>query len=386
MERRIALLGSTGSIGTQTLKLCRTLGYGVDVLAANRNVALLEQQAREFCPRYVVVSDKNAYPDLKARLADTGIRLLAGAEGLCEAAALPGADTVCNAVVGMVGLRPTLAAIEAGKTVALANKETLVAGGQLVTAAAKARGVRILPVDSEHSAIFQCLQGSRRGDLRRVLLTASGGPFRGKKAAELEGVKAADALRHPNWSMGAKVTVDSSTLMNKGLEFIEAMWLFGLSPDQIEVVVHPQSVVHSAVEYRDGAVIAQLGVPDMAIPIQYALTWPNREPIPGLRPLSLADYGTLTFERPDLEAFPCLRHCIEAARLGGLAPCAVNAANEQAVALFLAGKLGFCDIGRVVVLALERFSRKGEELYTLEEVEEAAGAARELVLEYCSAG
>ncbi|MBC3937414.1 1-deoxy-D-xylulose-5-phosphate reductoisomerase [Anaerotruncus massiliensis (ex Liu et al. 2021)] len=383
MKKTIALLGSTGSIGTQTLRCCKNLGYGVDVLAANRNAALLETQAREFHPRCVVVSDKTAYADLKTRLADTDIRLLAGVEGMCEAASLPGVDVVCNAVVGMVGLRPTLAAIAAKKTVALANKETLVAGGRLVMDAAEENGVDLLPVDSEHSAIFQSLQGNDRAALKKIILTASGGPFRGKTAKELEGMTAADALRHPNWSMGAKITVDSATLMNKGLEFIEAMWLFGLSPDQIEIVVHPQSVVHSAVEYADGAVIAQMGTPDMAVPIQYALTWPHRAPTDARR-LSLTDYGSLTFEKPDCGTFVCLDICIEAARRSGLYPCAVNAANEYAVGRFLAGELKFLDIGRCVGYILERFSCNTDELYTLEEVLEAEDAARALAEAYCA--
>ena len=383
LKKTIALLGSTGSIGTQTLRCCKNLGYGVDVLAANRNAALLETQAREFHPRCVVVSDKTAYADLKTRLADTDIRLLAGVEGMCEAASLPGVDVVCNAVVGMVGLRPTLAAIAAKKTVALANKETLVAGGRLVMDAAEENGVDLLPVDSEHSAIFQSLQGNDRAALKKIILTASGGPFRGKTAKELEGMTAADALRHPNWSMGAKITVDSATLMNKGLEFIEAMWLFGLSPDQIEIVVHPQSVVHSAVEYADGAVIAQMGTPDMAVPIQYALTWPHRAPTDA-RGLSLTGYGSLTFEKPDCGTFACLDICIEAARRGGLYPCAVNAANEYAVGRFLAGELKFLDIGRCVGYISERFSCNADELYTLEEVLEAEDTARALAEAYCT--
>ena len=282
----------------------------------------------------------------------------------------------------MVGLRPTLAAIEAGKTVALANKETLVAGGQLVMEAVARTGVGLLPVDSEHSAIFQSLQGSSRADLSKIILTASGGPFRGKSTAELEHVSLADALRHPNWSMGAKITVDSATLMNKGLEYIEAMWLFGLTPDQIEIVVHPQSVIHSAVEFCDGAVIAQLGTPDMAVPIQYALTWPRRMKTSAKR-LSLAEYGTLTFERPDYETFACLRHAIEAIRRGGLYPCAINAANEQAVALFLDNKIGFSKIGLAVGHVLETIPCKGSKQYTVQEIDETDKTARELVLEYC---
>lgn len=384
MTKKIALLGSTGSIGVQTLECCKRLGYEVTVLAANRSASLLEQQAREFHPRYVVISDKNAYQDLKVRLADTDIRLLSGIDGMCEAAALAENDIVCNAVVGMVGLRPTLAAIEAKKTLALANKETLVAGGQLVMEAAAKNGVQILPVDSEHSAIFQSMQASGRDALKKVILTASGGPFRGKTAEELENVTLQDALNHPNWSMGAKITVDSATLMNKGLEFIEAMWLFRLTPEQIEVVVHPQSVVHSAVEYADGSVIAQLGVPDMVIPIQYALTFPHRSPTE-VRALSLTEYGSLTFEQPDLETFSCLRHCVDAVRRGSLYPCAVNSANEQAVALFLDGKIKFAEIGRCIGTVLQNFKCKANEHYTLNEVLETDLAAREAAREYCGA-
>lgn len=380
--KKIALLGSTGSIGTQTLLSCKNLGYQVNVLAANRNVSLLERQAREFTPRYVAIMDKDAYSDLKTRLADTSARLLAGADGLCEAAALAGHELVCNAVTGIAGLRPTLAALEAGKALALANKETLVAGGKLVLETAAKNGVKILPVDSEHSAIFQCLQGNEQKSLRKIILTASGGPFRGKTYAELEGVTRADALRHPNWSMGAKITVDSATLMNKGLEFIEAMWLFDLAPEQVEVVVHPQSVLHSAVEYEDGSVIGQLGVPDMRIPIQYALTYPHRAPS-GVKPLSLTECGSLTFETPDLDTFVCLKYCIEAVRRGGLYPCAVNGANEQAVALFLEGKLGFNGIGRCVKHVLDSLKCESQGAYTLGQVLETDLAAREQVLAYC---
>lgn len=385
LEKHVTILGSTGSIGTQTLQVCRHLGFHVDALTAHRNTILLEQQAREFLPQRVTIADDSLYSDLKTRLADTSIQVSAGLEEVCACAQLPQTQVVCNSVVGMVGLGPTLAAIQAGKRLALSNKESLVAGGQLVKAEAKRYRAQILPVDSEHSAIFQCLQGNRREDLRKILLTASGGPFRGKKRADLEKVTVQEALKHPNWSMGAKITVDSATLMNKGLEFIEAMWLFDLSPQQIEVVVHPQSVIHSAVEYQDGAVIAQLGIPDMAIPIQYALTWPAREPI-NSPPLSLVDYGTLTFEKPDLETFVCLRHCIQAIHKGGLYPCAVNSANEQAVNLFLQGKIGFWRIGQAVGEVLERFTCDVQQPYTLKQVKETDCWARELVLEYCSRG
>lgn len=382
MKKKIAVLGSTGSVGTQTLKCCKRLGYEVSVLAANQNVGLLEQQVRKFSPRSVVISDKSAYREMKRRLADTGVQLLAGMDGLCEAASFPENDIVVNSLVGMVGLRPTLAALEAKKDVALANKETMVAGGALVTSLAKKNHVKILPVDSEHSAIFQCLCCGQKDSVKKVLLTCSGGPFLGKSAAELEEVTTEQALRHPNWSMGQKITIDSATLMNKGLEFIEAMWLFSLRPEQIEIVVHPQSIIHSAVEFQDGAVIAQLGLPDMQIPIQYALTWPDRYPIPG-KTLSLTDCAKLTFMEPDYRAFACLRHCRKAADKGGLYPCAVNSANEQAVSLFLAGKIGFGEIGRSVGYVLDEQCCKEEDTYTLTEVLDTAEIARQMVLEYC---
>lgn len=384
MTRSIALLGSTGSIGRQTLEVARELGLTVAALTANSSVDLIEQQAREFCPRLAVLYDEAAAAELRERLRDTKTQVLSGMEGLLAAATAEDADTVVTAVVGMIGLKPTLAAIEQGKRIALANKETLVCAGTLVMDAAEKFGAEIVPVDSEHSAIFQCVQGCRdRGEIKRLILTCSGGPFYGLTREQLAGKTRADALRHPNWTMGAKITVDSATLMNKGLEFIEAMWLFGLSPDQIEIVVHPQSVVHSAVEYADGAVIAQMGTPDMAVPIQYALTWPHRAPTDA-RGLSLTGYGSLTFEKPDCGTFACLDICIEAARRGGLYPCAVNAANEYAVGRFLAGELKFLDIGRCVGYILERFSCNADELYTLEEVLEAEDTARALAEAYCT--
>lgn len=382
--KKVAVLGSTGSIGTQTLECCRNLGYQINALAANKSVSLLERQAREFTPRCVVITDKQAYLDLKTRLADTPIKVLAGQEGLCESAALADNDLVCNAVTGIAGLRPTLAALEAKKTLALANKETLVAGGKLVLETAAKNGVNILPVDSEHSAIFQCLQGNEQKSLRKIILTASGGPFRGKTKAQLENVTREDALHHPNWSMGAKITIDSSTLMNKGLEFIEAMWLFSLKPEQIEVVIHPQSILHSAVEYEDGSVIGQMGVPDMKIPIQYALTYPHRKPS-GVKPLSLTECGGLTFEKPDLDTFVCLKYCIEAITRGGLYPCAVNGANEQAVALFLDGKIRYHEIGSCVKYVLDHLKCDTESSYTLEQILKTDCTARELVLAYCRA-
>ncbi len=350
--KSICILGSTGSIGTQALEIARAHGIAVVGLAAKSNIELLIKQAREFMPHYVCIYDESLYPRLKLALSDTPIVPLCGMEGLCQIAAMEEADILLNSVVGMVGLKPTLTAIDAGKDIALANKETLVAGGSLVMEAAENNGVSIYPVDSEHSAIFQCLQGSNKKDLSKIILTASGGPFFGKSKSELEGVTLKDALKHPNWDMGAKITIDSATLMNKGLELIEAMWLFNVTPDMIDIVVHRESVIHSAVEFRDGAVIAQLGVPDMKIPIQYALMYPDRLPCPAKR-LSLTDYGILTFSKPDYDTFECLSACIKAIKIGGTAPAIVNSANEEAVKLFIQGKIGFLDIGRLVSSALE---------------------------------
>ena len=316
---------------------------------------------------------------MKTRLADTPVRVVCGMEGLCETAALPEAELLVNAVVGMVGLRPTLAAIEAGKDIALANKETLVTGGALVMRAAREKGVRILPVDSEHSAIFQCLQGYSGNRLNKILLTASGGPFFGKTRAELQNVTAEQALRHPNWSMGAKITVDSATLMNKGFECIEAVWLFDCAPEQVEVVVHRESIIHSMVEFADYAVIAQMGVPDMKIPIQYALTYPERKPCPTGR-LDLFSVGQLTFARPDMETFPCLKTALEAIRMGGLYPTLVNSANEELVALFLQGKIPFLQIGDTVSQML---SLPVSGALTLDSILEAERQAREAVHAIC---
>lgn len=350
--KKIVLLGSTGSIGTQTLDVCRAHGLGVRALSANTNTQLLERQAREFSPEYVCVNDEAAYADIEARLADTPIKVLSGVEGLCELARLDSYRCV-NAVVGMVGLEPTLAAAEAGRSIALANKETLVAGGRLVKQAVERFGAELLPIDSEHSAIFQCLMGAMGNRPAKLILTASGGPFFGKTADELENVTREQALKHPNWSMGAKITTDSATLMNKGLELIEAVRLFDVSPEQVEVVVHRQSIIHSAVEFEDGAIIAQLGSADMRLPIQLALTYPERLPCPAKK-LSLFDVGALTFDRPDEDTFVCLRAARMAIAREGNAPCIVNSANEAAVALFLAGKIRFTDIGRVVMRSLEK--------------------------------
>lgn len=386
--KTLSILGSTGSIGTQALKVVRELNragrtqFRVAVLAAHHNVELLEQQAREFFPEAVAAYDLAAAADLRIRLRDMDVKVLEGIDGLCEAAAWEGVDITLNSVVGMVGLRPTLAAIKAKKILALANKETLVAGGALVMKAAKQNGVDILPVDSEHSAIFQCLQGNNKGELRRILLTASGGPFFGRTREELENVTPEQALAHPNWSMGAKVTIDSATMMNKGLEVMEARWLFDVLPDKIQVAVHRESIVHSMVEYDDRSVIAQLGVPDMCLPIQYALTYPER--LPSLvGELDLFAVQSLSFYPPDLSAFPCLDIAIRALKRGGLAPAAVNGANEEAVSAFLQGRLGFMQIPELCARAMER--QPDQPANSVEDVLEADIAAREFVKSVLSA-
>lgn len=379
--KKLSLLGSTGSIGTQTLQVVRNLqaqGEEIQVvaLAARSSVALLEEQAREFHPQVVAVFDEKAALSLRESLADTEIQVLSGMEGLCQAAAWETVDTTLNSVVGMVGLQPTLAAVRSKKTLALANKETLVAGGAMVMEEVRRNGVDLLPVDSEHSAIFQCLQGCPGKDaLKKLILTASGGPFFGKTRKELEGVTREQALRHPNWDMGAKITIDSATMMNKGLEVIEASWLFGVPEDKIDVVVHRESIIHSMIQYQDNAVMAQLGLPDMAVPIQYALTYPRRMPSPAGE-LNLWELQKLTFYPPDGEAFPCLELCREALRRGGLVPAAANGANEQAVALFLQGKIGFLEIPKLVEAAMDR-QIPGE--VTLEAILEADREARAYV-------
>lgn len=377
MGKRISILGSTGSIGTQALDVVDKHGFEVHALAAYRSVDTLEKQVRKYKPQTVCIYCEEYYDELKARLSDIDVKVLSGMDGLCEIAADTGADILLNSVVGMVGLKPTLTAIEAGIPIALANKETLVAGGSLVMKAAAEKGVPILPVDSEHSAIFQCLQGNSRKQLHKIILTASGGPFYGKTKEELQNVTAADALKHPNWDMGSKITIDSATLMNKGLEFIEAKWLFDVTPEQIEVVVHRQSVVHSAVEYDDYSVIAQMGVPDMKIPIQYALLYPDRMPCPTGR-LSLTDYGQLTFAKPDMDTFRCLPMAIEAIRRGGTVPAVMNGANEVAVAAFLKGEIGFLRIAELVEAAMNTVPFK--EITCLDDVLEADAAAREAVM------
>lgn len=378
MKHSLSVLGSTGSIGTQTLDVARKLGLSVCALAANRNVGLLEEQIREFKPKLAAVFDREAARRLRAAVSDMDVEIAEGMDGLCGAASLAEADLICNSVVGMVGLEPTLAAIEAGKDIALSNKETLVAGGALVMERAEAAGVSILPVDSEHSAVFQCLQGSpSEKAVSRIILTASGGPFFGRSRNELEHVTVQDALNHPNWDMGAKITVDSASMMNKGLEIIEASWLFHMPQEKIDVVVHRESVIHSMVEYEDYSVIAQLGVPDMRIPIQYAITYPERMPSPVKR-LSLQEIGRLTFFEPDWENFPCLLAAKEALSRGGLSTAVINGANEAAVALFLQEKIPFLSIGELVWEAMESLSCCGPEV-SLESILEADRAARRFV-------
>ena len=374
--KELIILGSTGSIGTQALQVAEEMGIRVTALTAGSNAKLLEQQARKFRPLAVALNDERAANELKIALADTDIKVLSGADGVCELARGSG-DTVLSSIVGIAGLRPTIAAINAGKTIALANKETMVTGGTIVNRLAREKGVAILPVDSEHSAIFQSLQGTPSGSLEKVLLTASGGPFFGKTRDDLKDVTAAQALKHPNWSMGAKITIDSATLMNKGLEVIEAVHLFGVTASQIEVLVHRQSIVHSGVQFTDGAVIAQLGTPDMRLPIQYALTYPNRGV--GFEKLDLFKVGTLTFEKPDTDTFRCLPLCIEAINRGGVYPTAVNGANEEAVRLFLEGKIGFLDIAELNEKAM--LAAPDIKDYTLEDIFETDKLARQSVID-----
>lgn len=377
MTKRISILGSTGSIGRQTLDVAEKLQIPVAALAASRNVELLEAQCRKFRPELAVLFDEAAAEELKRRLSDMNIKVAGGMEGLLAAAVLDSADTVVTAVSGMIGLRPTLAAIERGKRIALANKETLVCAGELVMREAQRRGAEIIPVDSEHSAIFQCLMGCRdRSEVRRLILTCSGGPFYGKTAAELQKVTRVDALRHPNWKMGPKITVDCATLMNKGLEVIEAMRLYGLPLEQVTAVIHRQSIVHSLVEFRDGAVMAQLGTPDMRIPIGLALTYPKRVENPA-PPLDLLSCPPLTFAAPDEEAFRCFRLARQAAKQGGTACAVLNGANEAAVGLFLQEKLGFPEIADAVEAALDAVPQCAD--VTLEAALDADRQARDIV-------
>ena len=374
--KTLTILGSTGSIGTQALEVAQLRGFGIFALTADKSVETMETQIRAFKPRFAAMRSEQAAKDLRVRVQDTQTKVLSGEEGVCYIASQK-VDFLLNSIVGMAGLRPTLCAIDAGSTIALANKETLVAGGQLVMRRAKENGVQILPVDSEHSAIFQSLQGcADHGEIRRILLTASGGPFFGRTRESLRDVTVEDALRHPNWSMGAKITVDSATMMNKGLELIEAVWLFDVSPDQIDILVHRQSVVHSAVEFCDNSVIAQLGVPDMRIPIQYTLTYPQRFPSP-VRQLRLEEYGSLTFEKPDYDTFACINLCRSAILEGGLRPAAVNSANEEANAMFRRGEIGFLDIAECVERASKQAKSQAD--YTLEDILETDAQMRQAV-------
>ncbi len=374
----ISILGSTGSIGRQTLSVAEHLGVQVCALTANGNVDRIEEQARKFQPKLCVMMDPEAADELKKRLSGTGIAVRSGMDGLIEAASMDEAETVITAVMGMVGLRPTLAAIQAKKRIGLANKETLVCAGELVMAAAEQYGAEIVPVDSEHSAIFQCLMGCRdRNEIHRLILTASGGPFYGKTFAELESIKKEDAFKHPTWTMGQKITIDSATMMNKGLEVIEAMRLYHLPLSQVDVVIHPGSIVHSLVEFCDGAIMAQLGVPDMRIPIQLALTYPNRLPSPA-KPLDLLSCGPLNFLPPDQENFPCLKYAKEAVTTGGTACAILNGANEAAVGMFLKDEIGFNDIPRKVRHALDTVPVQQNP--TLEDILEADRLARAAVL------
>ena len=355
MEKRkhIAILGSTGSIGTQTLDVVREQGdICVTALAAGNNITLLEQQIREFHPTLAAVWEESRAKELREKIKDCNTRVVSGMEGLLEIAVQPEAEILVTAIVGMLGIRPTIAAMKAGKDIALANKETLVTAGHLIMPLAKEQGVSILPVDSEHSAIFQSLNGEHGNKIDKILLTASGGPFRGRKRAELENIQVEDALKHPNWSMGRKITIDSATLVNKGLEVMEAKWLFGTELEQIQVVVHPQSVIHSMVQYEDGAVIAQLGTPDMRLPIQYALYYPQRRTLSGKR-LDFYELANLTFEKPDLDTFTGLKLAMEALKQGGNIPTAFNAANERAVAKFLDRKIRFLEIPEIIAACME---------------------------------
>ena len=378
MTNRISILGSTGSIGRQTLDVAEQMGLQVEALTAHSSVDRMEAQARQFKPRLTVMTDQAAAKELAIRLSDTDTKVLGGFDALCEAATAPEADTVVTAVVGMVGLKPTLAAIREKKRIALANKETLVCAGQLVMDTADQYGAAIIPVDSEHSAIFQCVQGcADRNEIKRLILTCSGGPFFGMSYDEVGKKTRADALKHPNWAMGPKITVDSATLMNKGLEVIEAMRLYRLPLEQVDVVIHRQSIIHSLVEYKDGAMLAQLGTPDMRLPIRYAMTYPNRGVSPA-EPLDLLTCPPLTFAAPDRETFPCLRLAEEAATEGGTACAILNGANEEAVRLFLADKIGFHDISRLVAEARSKIAVVQNP--SLEEILEADAAARRIVL------
>ena len=378
MTNSLSILGSTGSIGTQAIDVAQKLNIKVAALTANTNVKLIEQQIRLLKPELAVMHNEESAKALKIAVADTDTKVLCGMDGLLEASSIESADTVLNSLVGMIGLLPTLTAAKAKKNIALANKETLVAGGDLVMRTVKENGVKLLPVDSEHSAIFQCLQGCPKESLlKKLILTASGGPFFGKKEDELKDVTVAEALNHPNWSMGAKITVDSASMMNKGLEIIEARWLFDVDADNIDVVVHRQSIIHSLIEFVDNSVLAQLGLPDMRIPIQYALTYPDRFESP-VKPLNLWEVGTLTFDKPDYETFKCLSACKNALKIGGTAPAIANGANEAANELFRNGKLKFLQIGELVSDSIRKIP--SQPILKVEDVLEADKAARDFVL------
>lgn len=375
--KKIAILGSTGSIGTQTLEVARTnKDLEITALAAGSNIDLLEKQIREFGPSLAAVWSEEKAKELRARTADLDVKIVSGMEGLLDVAVQPESELLVTAIVGMIGIRPTIAAMEAGKDIALANKETLVTAGHIIMPLAEKRGVKILPVDSEHSAIFQCLNGENRGQLKQILLTASGGPFRGKKKEELQNVQVEDALKHPNWSMGRKITIDSATLVNKGLEMMEARWLFGVEPKDIRIVVQPKSIIHSMVEFVDGAVIAQLGTPDMKLPIQYALYYPERRYLPGER-LDFWSLGQITFEKPDMENFPGLKLAFDAAAAGGSLPTVYNAANERAVAMFLDRKIGFLEIPEIIQACME--AHRVIEAPTVEQILETEAATYEMI-------
>lgn len=375
--KTIAVLGSTGSIGTQTLEVARANGdLKIAALAAGRNVKLLERQIREFSPRVVAVWEEEAARELKAAISDLDVKIVTGMDGLIEISTLPEVEVLVTAIVGMIGIRPTVEAIKAGKDIALANKETLVTAGHIIMPLAKKHGVKILPVDSEHSAIFQSLNGEQHGQIDKLLITASGGPFRGRKRADLEQVKVEDALKHPNWAMGQKITIDSATLVNKGLEVMEAKWLFQVDLDQIEVVVQPQSVIHSMVQFVDGAVIAQLGTPDMKLPIQYALYYPERRYLAGER-LDFAKLRQITFEKPDMETFLGLPLALKASREGGSMPTVFNAANERAVSKFLHREIGFTDIYQIIIESMEQ--HKSIQQPTIEEILDTEKATYEFI-------
>ena len=380
--KKTAILGSTGSIGTQALEVARAYPEDIRItaLAAGRNVDLMEKQIREFSPSLASMWEEAAAEDLKRRCADLPVRIVSGMEGLLEIAEQPESEMLLTAVVGMIGIRPTLQAIAAGKDIALANKETLVTAGHLIIPAVREAGVQLLPVDSEHNAIFQCSRGEERKAIRQILLTCSGGPFRGKKKEDLVNVRAADALKHPNWAMGAKITIDSATLVNKGLEVLEAAWLFGVTVDDVHVVVQPQSIVHSAVEYVDGSILAHLASPDMRLPIQYAFFYPERRPL-ALKPLDLAALGSITFEEPDGETFKGLPLAVKAGRIGGSMPTVFNAANEEAVRLFLEDRIRFLEIYECIEAAMEEHHVL--EAPGLDAILETEKEARESVRRFC---